>query len=203
MVDWVARFREGFRAFQAGSFEVVPVWEANVAPANPRRLVVDPGRAFGTGTHETTRLCLNAIDDARGPLGRVIDIGTGTGLLAVAAARRGAGLVAAVDNDPEAVASARRHADLNSVCLLVVLGDGARPFRDSAFDLVLANLMAPLLIERRHELASLLAPAGTLVLSGLLRSDLPEVAAAYEHLGRPDLTAEGEWAALTFRSQAA
>lgn len=206
MVDWVARFREGFHAFQAGSFEVVPVWEAVGArvAVHPRRLVVDPGRAFGTGTHETTRLCLAAIqaEADRRPLRRVVDVGTGTGLLAVAAARLGAGLVTGVDNDPEAVASARRHAELNAVRLFVVLGDGTRPFRADVFDLVLANLMTPLLIERREELLSLLAQDGVLVLSGLLVSDLPEVELAYSPLARASKTTDGEWAALTYRRSA-
>jgi ribosomal protein L11 methyltransferase len=206
-VDWLARFREGFRAFRAGGFEIVPAWDALAASAPPsaRRLVVDPGRAFGTGTHETTRLCLAALEAeaTQRPLRRVLDVGTGTGLLAVAAARLGAAFVAGVDNDPEAVASARGHAELNAVHVHVLLGDGARPFRDGLFDLVLANLMAPLLVERRDELTSLLVPEGTLVLSGLLVSDLTDVKSAYAPLGRAREATDGEWAALTFRRRAA
>jgi ribosomal protein L11 methyltransferase len=210
-VDWVARFREGFRAFRAGAFDVVPVWEMGDSPADSAdsegdglrrdRLVVDPGRAFGTGTHETTRLCLRALEDeaARRPLGRVVDVGAGTGLLGVAAARRGAQFVVGVDNDPEAVASVKRHAALNDVRLEAVLGDGGRPFRPGVFDLVLANLMAPLLLERRDEIVSLLAPSGTLVLSGLLLSDVHEVVPAYAHVGAPSRAADGDWAALVFR----
>ena len=207
-VDWVARFREGFRGFRAGAFEVVPVWDALAAsvPPNPHRLVVDPGRAFGTGTHETTRLCLAAIEAEaqRRPLRRVIDVGTGTGLLAVAAARLGAALVAGVDNDPEAVASARRHAELNAVRLFVVPGrrrpplprlrlrprpgqpDGAAPRR------------APPRARRRSWL-----PRARWSSPGSSSSDLPEVRAAYAHLGRPSEATDGEWAALTFRRSAA
>ncbi len=209
-VDWVARFREGFRAFRAGSFEVVPVWEAQAlehtgsAGSDLDRLVVDPGRAFGTGTHETTRLCLGALDAeaARRPLGRVLDVGAGTGLLAVAAARRGARFVAGVDNDPEAVASVRRHAELNRVHVAALLGDGGRPFRPGAFDLVFANLTAAFLLQRRDELVSLLGPTGTLVLSGLLLADLAEVAPAYAHVGAPGRATDGDWAALVFRREA-
>ena len=78
-VDWVASFREGFRAFDVGGFRVVPAWEP--APAGARVLRVDPARAFGTGTHETTRLCLLALEGlaAERPLGRVLDLGAGTG----------------------------------------------------------------------------------------------------------------------------
>jgi ribosomal protein L11 methyltransferase len=203
-VDWVARFREGFRAFRAGSFDVAPVWDvpAGRAPSDPTLLIVDPGRAFGTGTHETTRLCLEAIEaeGTRRPMGRVLDVGTGTGLLAVAAAKRGARIVAGVDNDPEATAVARRHAALNEVTLHVVQGDGGAPFQSAAFDLVLANLMAPLLIERRRELAGLLAKGGALVVSGLLETDVDEVQAAYEACGAPSVRTDGEWAALHFRA---
>ena len=201
-VDWVARFREGFRGFRTGSFEVVPVWDvpSGRSPGDPGLLVVDPGRAFGTGTHETTRLCLAALEmrAAARSLGRVLDVGTGTGLLAVAAAKRGASLVVGVDNDPQATLAAAHHASLNGVALCVVQADGGRAFQPGAFDLVLANLMAPLLVERRDELVALLARPGALVLSGLLDTDVAEVKAAYASLGPPAVRSDGEWAALIF-----
>jgi ribosomal protein L11 methyltransferase len=200
-VDWVARFRESFRGFRAGGFEVVPLWQcAEIGAADPGRLIVDPGRAFGTGTHETTRLCLEAVEAeaARRPLRRVLDVGTGTGLLAVAAAKRGASVVAGVDNDPEATSAARRHAALNRVTLHVVQGDGGAPFRPRSFDLVLANLMAPLLLDRRAEIPGLVAEGGVLVLSGLLDEDVAEVSAGYAACSAPEVRRSGEWAALVF-----
>ena len=141
-VDWVARFREGFRPFRVGRFEIVPCWET-AGPA-AERLIVDPGRAFGTGTHETTKLCLEALESLadRRPLGRTLDLGAGTALLAVAARRLGAGPVVASDIDPEATAASQHHAALNGERLHVVRADGACGFRTRAFDLVLANLMA-------------------------------------------------------------
>src|SRR5262249_47472750 len=117
-VDWVARFREGFCERRAGGFLIVPAWRRPAeAPPGSRLLVVDPGRAFGTGTHETTRLCLAAIEElaARGPLGRTLDVGTGSGILAVAAAALGASPLIGVDIDPEAVAAAQLHARLNGI----------------------------------------------------------------------------------------
>jgi len=242
-VDWVARFREGFRAFRAGRFVITPVWESTVstglhssdrrspatpslpvspplspAPdaASPDSLIVDPGRAFGTGTHETTRLCLSALEAlaARRPLGRALDLGAGTGLLAVAAVRLGACFVCASDLDPEANAASRHHAHLNAVRLAVVRADGARGFRPGSFDLVLANLMALLLVDRAAEIGALLAPGGALVLSGLLVEDVPFVRAAFEGgprgracgsparaCGSPSVIVQGEWAALVYENR--
>lgn len=197
-VDWVARFREGFRPFRVGRFTVSPRWDA--LPPSPDRLVVDPGRAFGTGTHETTRLCLEALEDlaSRRRLGRTLDLGSGTALLAVAAQRLGAGPVFASDIDPEATAASALHARLNAGRIHVVRADGGTAFRPGAFDLVLANLMAILLVDRAAEVRALLAPDGALVLSGLLLDDVAPVREAFAACGPPRVRTLGEWAALVF-----
>ncbi len=201
-VDWVARFRESFRAFRVGGFVIAPPWDRPLDDEG--LLVVDPGRAFGTGTHETTRLCLGALDDRanRRPLGRVLDVGTGAGILAVAAARLGAALVVASDTDPEAIASSAHHARLNGVNFHLVRCDGAGPFRPASFDLVLANLTAPLLVAHAPRLGRLRTPEGTLVLSGLLETDLGDVQAAYADLGISEVRLDGEWAALVYEGAA-
>ena len=198
-VDWVEHFRAGFRAFRVGRFVVAPPWDAPDGPS-PDVLVVDPGRAFGTGTHETTRLCLGALEDlaARRPLGRTLDLGSGTALLAIAAGRLGACPVFASDIDPEATRSSRHHARINGVRLGVVRADGGRGLRAGSFDLVLANLMALLLVDRSAEIRSLLAPGGALVLSGLLVDDLPFVREAFAACGTPAERLDGEWGALVY-----
>ncbi|MCG6924321.1 MAG: 50S ribosomal protein L11 methyltransferase [Acidobacteria bacterium] len=200
-VDWVARFRETFRAFRVGGFAVAPPWDRPADDGN--LIVVDPGRAFGTGTHESTRLCLGVLEDLAGAraLGRVIDVGTGTGILGVAALRLGARLAVATDIDPDATASAIHHATLNRAPLRVVRGDGAGPFCPGAFDVVLANLTAPLLVTHATSIAGLRRRGGALVLSGLLDSDRPEVQAAYGACGPFDVRLDGEWAALVYRGQ--
>jgi ribosomal protein L11 methyltransferase len=198
-VDWVARVREGFRPFSAGSFRIVPAWEAEAAGApDGRVIVVEPGLAFGTGTHESTRLCLAALEEraSAGPLGRVLDVGAGSGILSVAAARLGATRVVAVELDEEALPVARRHAELNHSPILLARGDGARAVRPAAFDVVLANISAPLLAERAQELAATARGHGALILSGFLVEDLPAVRAAYAAAGDGDVRVEGEWAAL-------
>ncbi|HLA77114.1 MAG TPA: 50S ribosomal protein L11 methyltransferase [Vicinamibacteria bacterium] len=197
-VDWVARFRESFKALSAGTFLIAPAWEVPEPAAGQRLLRVDPGRAFGTGTHETTRLCLAALQARAeaGPLGRVLDVGTGSGILAVASCLLGAATVTAVDHDPEAVASAQLHARLNGVAFSLVRGDGGRPLRPGRFDLVLANLQAPLLLARRAELLALCAAGGRLILSGLLQDDLPAIRAAYGDAATLSPSHDGEWVAV-------
>jgi ribosomal protein L11 methyltransferase len=199
-IDWVARYREGFRSFRAGGFLIAPCWDVPASAGEPV-LVVDPGQAFGTGTHESTRLCLRALADlyAHDPPAVVLDVGTGSGILAVAAARRGAREVTGIDLDGDALRCARRHAALNGVDLRLVQADGARGVRAGAFDLVLANITAPLLRERRNEIAAARTAAGTLVLSGFLTGDAAELAEAYAPAGRVARIEEGEWSALVVR----
>jgi ribosomal protein L11 methyltransferase len=200
-VDWVARFREGFRPFRVGGFRIAPSW----APGEDGSdlLIVEPGAAFGTGTHETTRLCLAALEAraGEGPLGRVLDLGTGSGLLAVAAAKLGARSVTALDIDPLALDAARLHARLNKVELSLLRADGGSSFRAGAFDTVLANLTAALLLERRDEIVRLRAAGGVLVLSGMLEEDAGALARAYADRGRVERRREGEWAALLVRGE--
>ena len=195
-VDWVARFRDGFRPFPAAGFVVAPPWGIPPSITDPASLlIVDPGRAFGTGTHESTRLCLGLLRElaGRGPLGRVLDLGTGTGILGIAAARLGARTVTAVDLDPEPIVSAQHHARLNGVDLRLLRADLACALRPGAFDLVLANISATLLRERRDEIVALDAPA--LVLSGLLVTDAQALRDAYDGAGRLEVRQDGEWIA--------
>ena len=198
-VDWVARFRETFRGFDVGVFHVAPPWDlpASLSPGQ-RLILLDPGRAFGTGTHETTRLCLRALEQAFAaqPPQRVLDLGTGTGILAIACALLGAREVTAIENDAEALASAREHAAKNGVHLDLRLGDCGRGLAAGAYDLVVANLTAPLLCERAGEIARLARPAGRLVLSGLLAEEAPSVVAAYASFGTLTQAVDGDWASL-------
>jgi ribosomal protein L11 methyltransferase len=199
-VDWVAHFRAHFRGFAAPPFFIAPVWDVPSGELS-RVLVVDPGRAFGTGTHETTRLCLTALASlaAERGLGRMLDVGTGSGILAIAGARLGARRAIGVDVDAESVESASRHAALNRVAVRLVRGDGGAGFRPASFDTVVANISAPLLGERRTELQGLLAPGGALVLSGVLAADIADLRAAYSGCGVSSTLEDGEWAALIVR----
>jgi ribosomal protein L11 methyltransferase len=196
-VDWIARFREGFRPFSAAGFTIAPAWAVPAAPEQPL-LIVDPGRAFGTGTHESTRLCLALIAELarRGPLGRAADIGAGSGILAIAALRCGASSAVASDLDPEAARACLAHAALNAVPLSVVITDCGQALARRSSDLLLANLTTPLLVAKAAELAALLRPGGRAVLAGLLADDLPVVRAAWAATGLVSERRENDWAAL-------
>jgi ribosomal protein L11 methyltransferase len=202
-VDWAARFRETFRAFRAGSFHIVPAWAAHEAISG-RRLVVDPGQAFGTGTHESTRLSLAALEEIcadRVPRS-VLDVGTGSGILAIAARLLGAPLAVGVEIDPDALPAARDHAALNAAEVHFVHGDGARCVRAGRFDVVLANIAAPLLVERAAELLAAGRPGCALVLAGILRDQAGEVREAFTSGAESvDVRFDGEWAALVVRAK--
>jgi ribosomal protein L11 methyltransferase len=170
-------------------------------PPGSAEVVLDPGMAFGTGTHATTSLCLGAIDDflARRPGASMLDVGTGSGLLAIAARKLGAGRVAANDNDPVAVAVAAENAARNGADLeLTGEPPAAIPGR---FDLVVANILANVLVELAPELAGRMAPGGELVLAGILVPQEEEVRAPFAAQGLLPLPGErrGEWSLLRFR----
>jgi ribosomal protein L11 methyltransferase len=163
--------------------------------------------AFGTGTHPTTALCLAAISEAvtARPGLSVLDVGTGSGLLAIAARKLGAGRTVAVDVDPVAVRVAGENAARNGVAL-ELSGAPAGEVR-GAFDLVVANILANTLVELAPALDARLAPGGTLVLSGILAPQADEVRAAHVARGLrpapPRERREGEWVALVLEKAAA
>lgn len=170
--DWAARSQQGLRAISAGSFVVAPPWDIPTNLADGSTLVViEPSRGFGTGHHASTRLCLRALSeiDVRGR--RVLDLGTGSGVLAVAAALRGARQVVAIDVDPEAIDAARTSMALNPDASSIewMVGDyrdrDAMPVGD-AWEVVLANLTGGMLISSASRIRELLASGGQLVVSG-------------------------------------
>jgi ribosomal protein L11 methyltransferase len=201
--DWSVAWREHVRAVQVGRLWVGPPWAAEGAPAGLVRVVVEPKMAFGTGDHPTTSLCLAALDAflAERPGADVLDVGTGTGVLAIAAKKLGAGRVVGVDNDPVSVELARECAELNGVPGVELSGT---PLEEVPGDypLVLANILANTLIE----MAPLLAARTTerLVLAGVLAHQEAEVAQAFRAQGLTQLEGarQGEWVRLDFRRDA-
>jgi len=190
--DWAERWREFHRPLVLdGRLTVRPPWEP--PGTTPVDVVVDPGQAFGTGAHATTRLCLELLLSER-PAGALVDLGCGSGVLAITAAKLGFNPVIALDNDSEAVAAARANAAANGVQLDV------RPFDlrsepAPGAPTVVANLVRGLLL---HYAARLERPPERLIVSGLLVAEAGELAAAFARRGlaERERRTSGEWAAL-------
>jgi ribosomal protein L11 methyltransferase len=181
--DWGEEWKKGLDAFAVGRVWVRPTWVQKPAPAGSVEVLLDPGMAFGTGTHPTTSLCLGALSDllAARPGASVIDVGTGSGLLAIAAKKLGAGRVVGNDNDPIAVRVARENAEANGAAL--ALTEAPVEEIPGTFDVVVANILANTLVELAPALVAKLAPGGVLLLSGILEPQEAEVRSAYLALG--------------------
>ena len=174
--DWVRRSQSQFGPIRVSdALWIVPSWHE---PPDPAALVVrlDPGLAFGTGSHASTRLVLQALEKTIKRGERVLDYGCGSGILAIVAAKLGAGAVAAVDIDPQALETTTANANANGVSLSV-----ARPEQLPAgtYDLVLANILAGPLIALEAPLAARVRAGGRILLSGILQAQAEEVCAAY------------------------
>lgn len=183
--DWAAENQRSFQPFRVGRFWVHPSHATDPAPDGTIPLRIDAGLAFGTGTHATTRGCLEAIG-ALDPSGiaNPVDVGTGSGILAIAMARAWRRPILAGDNDPESIAVARENARLNSVADLCNFhlseGLSAPPLASRApYDLIVANILAGPLVGLAPAFAAAATARATLILSGLLIEQADEVLAAY------------------------
>ena len=200
--DWASAWKEHFHVMRVGRRLIVkPSWRKHARVDDEVVIDLDPGMAFGTGLHPTTRLALLGLEDRadEGPLGRVLDVGVGSGILSIAAVKLGATRALGVDIDPIAVEATIANASHNRVGKKVRARDGSIPTDDGPFDTVLANLIAPLLIEHAGTLRDELVPGGTLVASGIFVDREPAVRAAFEAAGfrivrRYD---ETDWVGLT------
>lgn len=201
--DWADAWKAHFPVIRVGRRVVIrPTWRRHRRSPDDVVIGLDPGMAFGTGLHPTTRLCLAAIETlADGGLvagARVLDVGCGSGILAIAAAKLGAAEVLGVDTDPIAVDATAANADRNGVADSVRARHGSLPSAAPPFDVVVANLIASLLIALAAPLADELRPSGTLLASGIHVDREGEVRDAFGRagLGVQERTIEGDWVAL-------
>lgn len=209
--DWSTSWKANFKPLHVGRrLLVVPTWEEIPAAHDGIVLRLDPGMAFGTGGHETTRLCLELLesimDRMQSPSGSsVLDLGTGSGILAMAAARLGAGRVCAVDIDPQAVEVARENLAINGLADRVECDTTPLERLDGLFDVILANILAEELVRLAPRLIERLAPAGQLVLSGILAEKEAFVRDGFANKGLEyrETLLDCEWVALHFEKTGA
>ncbi len=196
--DWATAWQRDWKAIAVGDRLWVRPSFCEPAPDGRLDIVLEPGMAFGTGSHATTRLCLEAIErimDAT-PVADVLDMGAGSGILAIAAAKLGARHVLAVDNDADAVAACRANARVNGVELICRLDDTPP---DETFDLVVANILAGPLTDMAPRLARCVRHS--LLLSGILESQADAVAAAFtaQGLSLAETTRMDGWVCLALQ----
>ena len=201
--DWTEAWKERLKVMRVGQHIVIrPSW-LDYVPA-PRDVVVqlDPGMAFGTGLHPTTQMCLVAIEELMRPEAEVLDMGTGSGILAIAAAKLGAGRVLAVDNDPVAVKAARGNVLANGVQETVSVMPGSLADVSGSYDLVVVNILEKVIVEMMQAgLVGRMCPGGELVATGIIIEQEAKVVAAIEQqrLVFVDRCQSEDWVCLVAR----
>jgi ribosomal protein L11 methyltransferase len=202
--DWLAEWKKGYEPIAIGrSLLVCPSWRRDQARNSDRVVIeIDPGMAFGTGTHETTRGCLEMLEKYwKG--GSILDVGTGTGILAIAAVKfRPGSRVVGFDVDPEAVEVALENAAINGVADEIEIEvNKFSSYQGQEFDLVLANLTADVIIPLSPEFPQVLKPQGVLIVSGVLREQTDDVRAALEShdLSVIEMKPDGEWMTMALQ----
>lgn len=198
--DWANAWREYYHVRRIGKRLVIrPTWEAYDSQPGDVVIDMDPGMAFGTGEHATTELCLEALDELTRPGQVVADLGTGSGILAIAAAKLGASRVDAVDIDPEAVAVAEQNVRVNGVEDSVQIREGTvvalSSFGDVQYDLIVMNIIADVIIAALPDVLRFVGPRTQLIFSGIIDLRLDDVrkALAAAGLREYDTRQRGEW----------
>lgn len=203
--DWARRTQADLPAIRIGRVTIAPPWDLPAGSvgldgeAGQVLVRIEPSRGFGTGHHQSTRLCIVLLQARDVSRQRVIDVGTGSGVLAITAAKLGAAFVAAIDSDPDAVENARENIAANGVEPVVEAHvDDLETTTLAPADLVLANLTGTLLSRHAADLARLMRPGGSLIVSGFNVDEKPRVAEALApHVTVTDAAEEDDWFAFT------
>ena len=191
--NWAARSQADLRAVQVGRIIVAPPWDT------PLTIVIRPSMGFGTGHHETTRLCLTALQQISLDRSIVLDVGTGSGVLAIAASRLGAEEVTGIDDDSDAIQAAWDNLSLNpSAQVTLLVGDFTSTELIPA-DLILANLTGSLLLQSAERLRKLTNAGGSLILSGFMADEEHAVLAAFGAFTVAHRGEEGGWVCVTLK----
>ncbi len=199
--DWAESWKQYYKPIHLGRVTIVPAWETYAQKENEVIVRMDPGMAFGTGTHETTRLVLRLLDEAMVGGERVLDVGTGSGILAICASKLGAGSCHAYDIDPVAVRVARKNVKDNG-CTNITCGvsDLLRDvdLSHGGYDLVVANIVADIILRMAPDVGYCLKSGGKLIVSGIIGSRVNDVRNALTARGFRVIKekAENDWRAL-------
>ena len=202
--DWEEAWKKFFKPRRVGKkFVIRPTWEDFDAQPGDHVIVLDPGQAFGTGDHPTSRMCLALMEEIPLSKVRVLDVGCGSGILSIGAKMLGAAEVVAVDVDPLAVEVTKENAVLNGVEVTALVSDGL-PFTSDpspvTYDLILSNIISAALIRFAADASRAVKPGGKWIVSGILNANWPDVRAAAERVGFQLVKKleEDDWVAATF-----
>ena len=200
--NWEENWKRYFHPRPIGNrFLVRPTWEE--APSSGRlEIVLDPGQAFGTGDHPTTRMCLELMEAVDMTGAAVADVGCGSGILSIGACLLGAGSVHAVDIEPLSVEVAKENAALNNVAFEAIAGRGIAALADRGpFDVVISNIISAVLIQIAPEVAEATKPGGNWIVSGIITQNWPDVRTAAEREGfdLADSSEEDGWVSASFK----
>ena len=188
--DWAARSQASLRAVRVGNIVVAPPWDV---PAGPVVIIIQPSMGFGTGHHATTRLCIDALQRLNIAGRTVLDVGTGSGVLAIAASLLGASRSVGIDDDADAITAAHENLQLNPQAEATLLVADLRATDVGSADIVIANLTGGVLISAARALQDLVARGGSLVLSGLMAVEETDVLAAFPAWSVNYRSEEDEW----------
>ena len=195
--DWAARSQQSLTAVRAGSFIVAPPWDLPPEDVDATVIVIEPSMGFGTGHHATTRMCLRLLSGLDVSDTTVLDLGTGSGVLSMAAALMGARAVIGIDIDQDAIDSAESSARLNTLPDTITFRvDDFRAHPPPPADLVLANLTGGMLTSSAPAIAALVRPRGRLILSGFDHTEVDAVLAAFAGFTEHQRLSEDNWIAL-------
>jgi len=197
--DWENNWKKYYKPIKVGEKIVIkPIWEKYIKNAGEIIVELDPGMAFGTGSHETTRMCIKALERHVDANSTVFDIGTGSGILAIAAAKLGAKKTIGVDLDPVAVDSAKQNVSYNDITNIEILyGDLLEVVKGKA-DIVVANIMADIIMFLTDQVKSVIVPGGYFISSGIILSKQDEVINKLTQCGFKveEINIEGEWVCI-------
>jgi len=204
--DWLGEWKKSYVSFPIGrSFYIIPSWSESACPPNRMPIRIDPGQAFGTGTHETTQLTLECLEDRAGEVkasGQVLDLGTGSGILVIVARLLGCRSVIGCDTDPDSISVAAENIERNTDHFIPVYCGSIDAVQSESVDMLLCNLTADVIAEVFGEIRRTMKPGGVVIFSGILveqRDQIRDIVSRCGWVIEDDRT-RGEWIALIVRN---